>query len=545
MLISIDIGHSYVKCMVYDPCRRPQHQIYSIEAMGDEVNVNYIRNVFSVQFENDKMKVMRVGSVDLFDDGTIAVDKLKSYMNRQDMRVPVDESSLFIDSEKLLCFLFNHIRKKVIGLSPDDTIRAVITIPVSYSEVQKKRLRNAAERVGMEVYMILTEPFAGLFSRWEWLTSNDKPLRKALIFDIGAGTIDASCVKIRRSGSSFNVSTLMSTNLAVGGNDISEMLYNDIFGSKDYQDIIDNVARELITSPASPEGSKAYMYNLAAKRQKIIADLKNCVNKMKESICSNYDRDKRNYFPIEKVSTNLMVTKLADYFDTINSGNITRSYSDIDRLIRESDYDIGGMINRMIAGFETRCMINDVDSVIFLGGSARVHYFCEVILKELSAFVDNVDVCMEDINNCDNLNDIARGALEFARQLEKKTISSFTDQVSLDTFEYGTINAKGVYVPLAPNIRNSGEIHVSAPETMMTMPDGSKKKCVSVYRQSLRRSCGKQSETAVYIGSVEVPESHKSSGVKIGLGYDPGKGISAALYHHRDNTRLTDDVYLK
>lgn len=131
---------------------------------------------------------------------------------------------------------------KFIGKQLDERIKnekeIAITMPVCFSELQKKCLYDAAVAAGLEVKYVLSESFAAAFSQESFL-SGDKE-RLSLIFDLGGATLDISLVKISGEGEDFTVEELASTGLAYGGTDIDEGILAEIFMPK-YAELFKNL----------------------------------------------------------------------------------------------------------------------------------------------------------------------------------------------------------------------------------------------------------------------------------------------------------------
>ena len=101
-----------------------------------------------------------------------------------------------------------------LGKEPNE---CVICVPANYNDVQKQQTIEAAERAGMKVLQLAPEPTAAALGNELYKF----PGRKALVYDLGAGTFDVSLVK-----SNGNVCEVLNTNGVpqLGGRDFNERI---------------------------------------------------------------------------------------------------------------------------------------------------------------------------------------------------------------------------------------------------------------------------------------------------------------------------------
>ncbi len=116
-----------------------------------------------------------------------------------------------------------------------------ITAPVSFSEVQKNLIKQAALDAGIPVTTVITEPFAAMFSLEDFLQDEDK--QTVLIFDFGGSTLDLSLFRIERADDELRFTELAAAGLKFGGLDIDKAIFENIFMVKyadEVKKILDN-----------------------------------------------------------------------------------------------------------------------------------------------------------------------------------------------------------------------------------------------------------------------------------------------------------------
>ncbi|PAV80713.1 hypothetical protein WR25_03316 isoform D [Diploscapter pachys] len=100
-----------------------------------------------------------------------------------------------------------------------DVKKAVITVPAYFEARQKDATVQAAEKAGLEVLMLITEPTAAAIALA--VKQNEKDERIIMIYDLGGGTFDVSIAKIKNG----HVDILaISGNNHLGGEDFDETI---------------------------------------------------------------------------------------------------------------------------------------------------------------------------------------------------------------------------------------------------------------------------------------------------------------------------------
>lgn len=160
-------------------------------------------------------------------------------------------------------------REIKIKFSKNDSFNVAVTVPVSFSEVQKNLLRQAALDAGVPVSAVLTESFAAIFSDENF----DGDEQTILIFDFGGSTLDLSLCRIEGNEDNLTVTELAAAGLKFGGIDIDNAIYEKIFAAK--------YADELKTCLRDDNGS-------------VLVELKNLIENLKEEIFRDDEEDAGN-----------------------------------------------------------------------------------------------------------------------------------------------------------------------------------------------------------------------------------------------------------
>src|SRR4051812_5557403 len=96
---------------------------------------------------------------------------------------------------------------------------AVITVPAYFNDAQRQATKNAGEIAGLKVLRVLPEPTAAALA----YGLDKKKNEKILVFDLGGGTFDVSCLDV--GDGVFEVLSI-NGNTHLGGDDFDEELIN-------------------------------------------------------------------------------------------------------------------------------------------------------------------------------------------------------------------------------------------------------------------------------------------------------------------------------
>ncbi|SDK57839.1 Hsp70 protein [Glycomyces sambucus] len=125
--------------------------------------------------------------------GRLRLSAFRSQFKREfRSTVPAQLGDRTVRTDELVTALLAHLRKCALDRIPGPAKRVVITVPASWDEVQRNRMRDAAEAAGFDpaTVVLLPEPVAAL--RYAF----DKDLilgeRYALVYDLGGGTFDCA-----------------------------------------------------------------------------------------------------------------------------------------------------------------------------------------------------------------------------------------------------------------------------------------------------------------------------------------------------------------
>lgn len=145
----------------------------------------------------------RLGTAGLGVHGNI-IRSPKIYLGQEDVHV----GGRLRTPEEIVSDVVSHVRDESVeaarqaGLGLEDISRAVVTMPVKMSGDQRRQLRGAFGRSGIDVVQFVHEPFAALYGYLRSQRDAEDLLRRldrrlVLVVDWGGGTLDLTLCRVR------------------------------------------------------------------------------------------------------------------------------------------------------------------------------------------------------------------------------------------------------------------------------------------------------------------------------------------------------------
>lgn len=235
-------------------------------------------------------------------------------------------------------------------------IRAVLTVPVAFSKVQRQSIRTAAENAGLIVDSLITEPFAALMSLKDLESYAGKLI---MIYDFGGSTLDVSVAKIVSDGGVLKIHEQAAAGIKLGGLDIDRDILEKIL-MRDYKAEFDATYQDYTNR-------QEYFLRFAQD--------------LKEMLFSSGDDE------VEAGDLEKCITGLED---------IILKKADVEEMFATGDYkaQIFKMLDALFEDLEESddfYQKDDIAKIFPFGGTCQIPFFVDILQEYFGADIFNKD----------------------------------------------------------------------------------------------------------------------------------------------------------
>jgi len=337
--------------------------------------------------------------------------------------------------------------------------KAVITIPAYFTEAQREATKIAAEGAGIEVIKIINEPTAaalayGLKEKNDLLYSEEDSIinftknnkkeeefdeKTVLVFDLGGGTFDVTCLKITMEDDEPQFDILgHSGNVLIGGDDFDNLLVDHCI-----QKFRNEYKIDINTRNESAIKARKRL-KIACERAKKILSYQTQANINIESLYND-----------------------KDFQYTITRARFENLCKDIFKeLIKPIDQALN------VSNLEK----NEIEEVVFVGGSSRIPKVEEIIRNY---FGKNIKICKSI--NPDEI--VAYGAtLQAAICLREEKMSDILiNDICSHSLGIMVYSGKEKYDEFYKMIKNGTNIPYEVEDIFTTIYDGQNEVCFQIF----------------------------------------------------------------
>lgn len=342
--LGIDFGSSYIKC-----CDADKGKLIALDKAQGGESLTRIPSVITY-YKDGKVKLGKISykarsTEDI--ENAVIVDSIKTKLSDPHWQAIVDDKP--ISAFNVTCDIMKSLYDIIhIKNANENEYRVTVTVPVCFSERQRKMISSAAEKAGFTVESIISEPFASLFYLMKDELEND---HNVLIIDIGGGTLDVCLVSVKANEGGCEITTESTAGIRYGGIDLNNDIIEDLL--KKYSDKLDPI----LNDKDDP------LFSLR-KRSELFSD----IDDVKSDLFSeDFDEDsideERELFCASKTDNIDLQISAADIYRLLNERKIDkRLYDLLDKVIDDSSI-----------------FCEDITDVFLTGGSSMIPYFKNIV----------------------------------------------------------------------------------------------------------------------------------------------------------------------
>lgn len=246
--------------------------------------------------------------------------------------------------EEISAMILGHLKdyaEKKIG---QKITKAVITVPAYFNDAERNATKNAGKIAGLEVERIINEPTAAALAYG--IDKKDKE-EKVLVYDLGGGTFDVSILELAEG--TFEVLSTAGNN-RLGGDDFDQVIISHL---------LDSFGKEYGIDLSKDKMAMQRLKEAAEKAKKDLSGVLETTISL-PFITSN-DNGPIHY-----------ETKLTRaQFEKLSSKLLTKTLEPVRKALSDA-----------------KLTANDIDEILFVGGSTRIPAVVALVEKELNKKVN-------------------------------------------------------------------------------------------------------------------------------------------------------------
>lgn len=374
-MVGIDFGASSVKVVALNGERLMPLTLNTNINEGRKELVNFIHYGLTRKGDIQKTAGSRARNFEITESEN-TVSWIKRKLLLPDWSKTIDNLNREITAWEAAQDVLGIVKGKIDETAGEvDAIRAMLTVPVNFSTLQRRHFKKIVENCGLIVERIITEPFAAIFSLDDIDALKDQLI---FVFDFGASTLDVSVSKIDTSDG-LRVKELSAAGLNLGGIDIDEAIAEKIIKPK-YKSELEEFLNELAAKIGDHDNA----------RNRLDAELMRCARELKEEMFGDDNDEPENN--IDRIDM-----------------SITRD--EVIEMFRRENYEgrIVGMLDRLffeLSGSDECLDREDVTMILPFGGTSHIDYFTDILAEYFGDKFDAGAFSFEDTGDLrDGLDD--------------------------------------------------------------------------------------------------------------------------------------------
>lgn len=281
--VGIDLGTTTTSLAVYDEIAQ------KAECLCNKDGTHTLPSVVCFQ-ESGECVIGKIAKEEylIYPDRTMI--NPKKLRGKQDKSFLIDGEIVYPEDAEQ--YILEDVRKAAESELDQEIKEAVLAVPISFGDTERKATVKIAEAAGIHVKALLDEPVAGLFY---YTSLSDLNGKVCMVFDLGGGTLDISVVYV----SNHQITVLAEVGEMLGGSDFDKAIEKYIREKYLKEAILE--ADEEAQLASSVENAKirlsqrnsSRIVTMTSEGRKSISfsleEMEECTGKLMDRICGKLD----------------------------------------------------------------------------------------------------------------------------------------------------------------------------------------------------------------------------------------------------------------
>lgn len=346
------------------------HKDSKVEVLANAAGYRVTPSV--IAFINDKEKIVGLDAKNALKRNATGITNVKDILNstatsetdivasdssklngKKNNQGDTDKNTIILQYglTEILSMLFSTLKDIACSFSHEDVYPTVVSVPLSFTSIQRKIVRKSVEDAGFQLLRIISEPAAA-----------------ALAYNVGQKSNDSNskCMVFRMGGTSLDVTVL----------DVSNGMYS-VLSSVQKKNFGGHQITDVIVDFCSSEFQRQYRVNIKENKRSLMK-LRTAAELYKHVVHSSMNERCQAESVYEGIDLNINISKAR--FDSLIHNTIYQCLEPINEALKKASLSE-----------------SDINQVILAGGSCKIPKLQQLISNTFSSASVLYNICPDEV----------------------------------------------------------------------------------------------------------------------------------------------------